>query len=171
MRLSDIPPDVLEQIQKFVREKKKEIPVTSKGGKTLVDVVQEKFGYRLSPSQIFALQKGERKYCVTVDVEAIRELEKEFGSVSKGVKEIVKFFKISQVPEHLRKAHEILAGKELTADEIEELLLPIVGDSREVWPIVRELSSYGFVTRNRDGKYVVHRYRHDPFLSIFLGKT
>ena len=176
VRLADIPPDVLKKIEQFVKEYKRVYPVTSRPKedgttiKTMVDAVEEEFGYRLSPSQIYALQKGEKTYRVKLDVEAIQQLEKEFGSVSKGVKEVLKFFKAQKIPNHLKKPYEALLQKgELTPAEVEEVLLPFVKESREAWRIVGELSRLGYITRDRKGKYIVHKFRRDPVLELMMG--
>ena len=176
VRLSDIPEDILKQIEQFVKEMKNKVPVTSSpredGSKieTLPDLVEKKFGYRLSPQQIYALQKGVRTYRVKLDIETIRELEERFGSVGKGIKEMLKFYKGQKMPEKLRKPYEALLKKgELTPEEVEEVLLPFVKESREAWQIIRELARLGYVTRDRSGKYIVHRFRRDPILELAMG--
>jgi hypothetical protein len=176
VRLSDIPPEILEEIRKFALSKRKEVPVTSKPRpdgtriKTLPDLIEEKFGYRLSPSQVYTLLKGERKYTLRLDVETIRDLEEQFGSVSRGIKQLLKFYKGHRVPRHLREPHRVLVQHSpLTAQEVEELLAPFVKDRSEVWKIIGELSRLGYVSRDRDGKYVVTEYPRDPIAALVLG--
>ena len=175
VRLSDIPENVLKEIEKFVREKKGEVPVTTSPRedgsmiKTLPDLVEEKFGYRLSPSQIYDLQRGAKTYRVKVDIETVRELEEHFGSVGKGIKQMLKFYSAQRLPPHLRKPHEVLLKKEkISPSEIEELLLPFVKESREVWKIVGELSKLGYITRDKEGNFVISRFRRDPVAELFF---
>ena len=175
VRLSDIPEDVLKEIEKFVREKKGEVPVTTSPKedgsriKTLPDLVEEKFGYRLSPSQIYDLQRGEKTYRVKVDMETVRELEERFGSVGKGIKQMLKFYGPQQLPPHLKEPHEVLLEKgELSPAEVEELLLPFVGESREAWKIIGELSKLGYVSRDEKGNFIIHKFRRDPVAELFL---
>jgi hypothetical protein len=176
VRLADIPKETLEQIQRFVQENKRKYPVTSSPKddgsriKTLVDIVEEKFGYRLSPSQIYALQKGYKVYRVKLDVDVIRELEERFGSVSKGLRQMLKFYKSQQIPPHLKEPYKVLLQKgELTPAEVEEVLLPFVKESREAWKIIAELSRLGYVTRDKNGNYIVHKFRRDPFVELAMG--
>ena len=171
VRLSDIPEKVLAEIEKFVKEQKGKVPVTSQGDiETLPDLVEKKFGYRLSPSQIYTLQKGEKTYRVKLDIETIRELEEKFGSVGAGVKKLLKYYGKQKLPPKLREPYKVLASKgELTPPEIEELLLPFVKESREVWTIVRDLAKHGYLTRSKDGKYIVHKFRRDPAIELIMG--
>ena len=179
MRLSDIPEDTLKQIERFVKENKKVYPVTSapkEDGtriKTLVDIVEEKFGYRLSPAQIYALQKGEKTYRVKLDPETIRELEDRFGSVGKGIKQMLKFFGKQQLPPHLREPYRALLkadkGYGLSPSEIEEILKPLVREEQEVWKIIQELGKLGYVTRNKKDRYDIHKFRRNPLIELSLG--
>ena len=174
-RLSEIPEDMLKEIEKFVKEKKGEVPVTTSPRedgsriKTLLDLVEEKFGYRLSPSQIYDLQRGAKTYRVKVDIETVRELEEHFGSVGKGIKQMLKFYGAQRLPPHLKEPHRVLLEKgEVSPAEVEELLLPFVKESREAWKIIGELSRLGYVTRNEKGNYVVHKFRRDPVAELFF---
>jgi len=176
VRLSDIPPEKLEKIRKFALSKRKEVPVTSKPRpdgtriKTLPDLIEEKFGVRLSPQQVYTLLKGHRKYTLTIDVDLIRDLEEQFGSVSRGIKQILKMYKGHRIPKELRGIHRKLVEKSpLTAQEIEQLLLPELGDVQKVWKVIGQLSRLGYVSRDRDGKYVVTEYPRDPIAALVLG--
>ena len=174
-RLSEIPEETLKEIQDFVKRNKGVIPVTTTptedGTKieTLPEAVEKKFGYKLSPSQIYDLQRGTKTYKVKVDMETVRELERTYGNVGAGIKKVLKFYKTSMLPEHLRKPHEALVSKEkLTASELEEVLAPFVKESREAWKIVGELSRLGFMRRDKEGNYIFSRFRRDPFLEFLL---
>jgi len=177
-RLSDIPPETLKQIEQYVKEMKGKVPVTSAPKpdgtkiKTLVDLVEEKFGYRLSPSQIYSLQKGERIYRIKLETDVVIELEKKFGSVGKGVKEVLKAYKAGRVPAHLEQPYRVLLRKkELTSREIEELLEPFVEESdlwNSAWDIIRELAKHGVVFKQGD-KFVVSTVRRDPLAELLFG--
>jgi len=174
-RLSEIPEETLKEIQEFVKRNKGVIPVTTTPAEdgmrieTLPEAVEKKFGYKLSPSQIYDLQRGTKTYKVKVDMETVRELERLYGNVGAGIKKVLKFYKTSVLPEHLRKAHEALVSKEkLTADEVVEVVLPFVKNDQEVWKVVGELSRLGYVRRDRAGNYIFSRFRRDPFLEFLL---
>jgi len=172
VRLKDIPKEKLEEIAEFVRKMKGKIPVTSKGGKSLVDLVEEKFGYRLSPQQIYALQKGYRTYRIKLDVDTIIKIEEEFGDVSKGIKQLLKFYREqTTLPDHLKKPHKALLekGEELTIDDIKEVLLgKFAKDEREMWNLVAELCKLGYI-RRIGNKFYIYKFRRDPLLEFFLG--
>jgi len=176
VRLSDIPPETLEEIRKFALSKRKEVPVTSRPKpdgtriKTLPDLIEEKFGYRLSPTQVYTLLKGERKYTVKLDVDVIRELEEQFGSVNKGLKKTLQFYKRHRLPPHLRKYHRALLAKSpLTWREVEEALRPLVEKEEDIWKIVGELTRLGYISRDKDGRYVVTEFPRDPIAALVLG--
>jgi len=173
VRLSDIPPETLEEIRKFARENKKKYPVTTryKGEvKTMGEAIEEKFGYRLSPTQVYTLLKGERKYTVKLDVDVIRELEEQFGSVNKGLKKMLQFYKKHRLPPHLRRYHRALvANSPLTWQEVEEALRPLVEKEEDIWKIVGELTRLGYISRDKDGKYVVTEFPRDPIAALVLG--
>jgi len=169
VRLSDIPEETLKEIEKFVRENKMKIPVVSKG-ENLVDLVEKRFGYRLSPSQIYSLQRGQKTYRVKLDIGTVRELEERFGSVGKGIKEMVKFYKGQKIPDRLKEPYKALLNKGvLKSDEVEEVLLPFVKDSKEAWKIISELSRLGYVTRDKNGNFVIHKFRRDPLIELMMG--
>jgi len=169
VRLSEIPPTTLKKIEQFVKEMKGKVPVVSKG-ENLVDLVEKKFGYRLSPSQIYDLQRGYKTLRIKVDVDALRELEKEFGSISKGIKEVLKLYKQTNIPPHLKKYHEVLKRKEeWTLEEIMEELLPLCDyDEQKVYKIIGELGSYNVVHRVGK-KFVVYRVPVNPLLKYLFG--
>lgn len=181
VRLSDIPEKVLAEIEKFVKEQKGKVPVTSQGDiETLPDLVEKKFGYRLSPSQIYTLQKGEKTYRVKLDIETIKELEERFGSVGAGVKKLLKYYGKQKIPDRLREPYRVLLkedkrkrkaneGDGLTPEEIKSLLKPFVQNEQEAWKIITELGRLGYVSRNKEGNYIIHEFRRDPVVELLMG--
>jgi len=167
VRLADIPDNVLKEIEKFVKEMKGKYPVVSNDPeKSLVTLVERKFGYRLSPQQIYTLQRGERRVSIKVDVEAIKELEEMFGSVSKGIKEVLKLYKSAKLPDHLKPYHRKLLEKgEVSPDEIPQILGV---DDKKAWKIMGELCSLGYAMRVKD-KFKIFRIPVDPVLMYFMG--
>jgi len=167
VRLADIPADVLKEIEKFVKEMKDKYPVVSKDPeKSLVTLVERKFGYRLSPQQIYTLQRGERRISIRVDVEAIRELEEIFGSVSKGIKEVLKLYKSAKLPDHLKPYHRKLLEKgEVRPEEVPQVLGV---DDQKAWEIMGELCNLGYAMRVGN-KFKIFRIPVDPVLMYFLG--
>lgn len=168
VRLSDIPPSILKQIERFVKENKGKIPVVSEG-ENLVDLVEKKFGYRLSPSQIYDLQRGYKTIRVKLDVDLVREIEKEYGSLGKGLRQLLNIYKSAQLPDKLKMYHDILKRKEeWTLDEIMDVLKPLCEDEQEVYKVIGELCKYNVVQRVGD-KYKVFKIPVDPILRYFLG--
>jgi len=166
VRLSDIPKEDLEKIIRFIKEHEKEYPVWNDTEFNLVKLIEKEFGYKLSPAQVYSLRRGEKIYRIKLDVEAIRELEREFGSVSKGVKEILKIYKTSRLPEHLKEYHKkLLQRGEVDIRDVPDVLGV---DYDEAWKIIGELSKYGYVQRVGD-KFKVFRFPVDPVLSFFFG--
>jgi len=170
MRLSDIPEEKLEAIRKFALEHKDKVAVTSKDPnyKTLPDLIEEKFGVRLSHQQVYTILKGERRYSVRLDVDVIRELEERFGSVSKGLRKMLKFYKAQKLPDHLKRAHRILLehGKDgLTGEEVSKVL----EENGLTWEEFQELAKRGYIIRWKDGKYYVYEFRRDPLLEFAFG--
>ena len=170
VRLKDIPEETLKEIERFIKENSDKYPVWNDTEENLVKLIEKKFGYKLSPSQVYALRKGEKTYRIKLDIEAIRALEEEFGSVSAGIKKLLKYYKTIQLPSHLKKYHKALLskGNELTSEEIVEALKPLCKDENEIWRIVGELRKRGYIDRDRKGKYIIHEVGIDPMLQIAL---
>jgi len=170
VRLKDIPEETLKEIEKFIKENSDKYPVWNDAEENLVKLIEKKFGYRLSPSQVYALRKGEKIYRIKLDIEAIRALEEEFGSVSAGIKKLLKYYKTIQLPPDLKKYHKALLnkGKELSPDEIVETLRPLCEDESKIWKIIGELRKRGYIDRDRKGKYIIHEIGLDPMLQIAL---
>jgi len=126
VRLADIPAPILAQIEEFVEKNWGKMPVTSKfTDKTLQAEIERRWGYRLSPAQIRRLKyKTVRLSNVFIPLEHARELERQFGSVSTGVKKAVAklIAEIPKVPEPYDKAYEFLRGGEYTMQELLERL-------------------------------------------------
>ena len=126
VRLADIPAPILAQIEQFVEENWGKLPVTSKyTDETLQGIIEKRWGYRLSPAQIRRLKfKTVRLSQTYIPLDHARELERQFGSVSTGVKKAVAKFiaEIPKVPEPYDRAYEYLRGGEYTMQEIMERL-------------------------------------------------
>lgn len=120
MRLSDIPDEKLKEIEEAIREwQKAYVPVFSPDHDCITKRVREKFGYSLSPAQVYSILRGEVTYRVKLPQETALEMEREFGSVGEGIKYLVKQAKgeFKPVPEELKAAVNALAEKELTYEE------------------------------------------------------
>ncbi len=166
MRLSDIPDDVMEQIKEFISENKKKYPVTSSDPNiTLVKKVEEKFGYKLSPQQIYSIAKGEQTVRVKLSIDTVKQLEKRYGSVGEGVKHIVKTMGkgFSEPPAILKPAIDEMKGKELTYSDMVKILADLKYSDPD--RIIRELFQKGYAERKGD-KFIVHDYAIDPQLKL-----
>jgi hypothetical protein len=171
VRLRDIPPNVLTEIRRFVRQYKGKIPVTGGGPtpsgeyvKNMQEIIKEKWGYELSPGQIFALQRPRPKK-VSIPEDVAEWMEKEFGSVGDGVKRVTEIARImsGKVPDRFRQAIASLGGRTVTYDEaVMELRMLGYDDPDEV---LRELARLGFMA-NEAGKLRFYRYRRPPEFSI-----
>lgn len=163
--LKFIPKEVLHEIEKFVQENKKVIPVYSKnGGYDLVKAVKEKFGYELSAQQIYKLQKGIHTYRVNLPDFVAEQLKEKYGSVGKGIKHLAGLLAEPDMPDELKRAwRKLLKVRQFTSEEIPELL----EDFNDPYRIIRELSKLGYV--HREGAYfVVTEHKYNPIVA-YLG--
>jgi len=172
MRLRDIPKDKLEKIEKFVKEKRGKVPVVS-DAENLVDLIEKKCGVRLSPQQVYRLQRGGRVYRVALPEDAAATLKRRFGGVAEGLRKLVSEYVRSigrEMPAELVEAHEKLLaaaknGKIKIRDVPECLGVP----EEKAWEIVRELSKRNLVFRD-DDCYVVYETPHDPMLALLFAR-
>jgi len=183
VRLSDIPKEKLKKIERFVRQQKGKVPVTGGGWgidpetgkkvyvKNLVELVEEKFGVRLSPAQIYALQRGRRKKKVVLEKDVAEWLEEKFGSVSKGIREVARIAEkiMAEPPPKYKHAVSQLGGRTLDYDEAVWELKQLGYENPD--EVIRELFRLGFA-RNVQGKLAFYRYRVPPefeLLRFFAG--
>jgi hypothetical protein len=171
VRLRDIPPNVLDEIRRFVRQQKGKVPVTGGGEtpsgryvKNMVELVKEKWGYELSPGQIFALQRPKPKK-VTLPGDVADWLEEEFGTVGAGVKQIAELAKQmkGKPPVNLRMAVSRLGGQLLDYEEAVRLLKEMGYEKPD--ETIRELARLGFLS-NEKGMLRFHRYKRPSELSL-----
>ena len=174
VRLRDIPPEKLREIERFVRQQRGKVPVTG-GGRTpdgryvknLVELVEEKFGVKLSPQQIFRLQRGERKIRVPIEKEVAEMLKEEYGSVSEGLKHLSKLARmvLAKPPPEYVNAISQLGGRKLDYEaavfELRQL------GYKDPDRVIRELARLGFLT-NEGGKLVFHRRRVPPEYALIM---
>jgi len=163
--LNKIPKEKLIEIEKFVQEMKNKVPVVS-DGENLVDLVEKKFGIRLSPNQIYKLQRGIKTYRISLPMHVAEKLKREYGSVGEGIKKIAKIYSglSPDIPEHLREPYEILLKKKVVKiSEVEDVLK----DFDDPWGIIKELARLGLVYRDKD-EFVISRFKRDPILEFFL---
>lgn len=160
MRLADIPEEELEEIRKLIQENYKNYPVTTSPRpdgsrvKTLGDLIEERFGIRLSPTQIYELRKGYRTVKVKLPTDVIRHLEEEYGSLSEGLKAVAKMAERSNAPQHLKPALRALVQKSqnepISYNEIMETIKGLGYSNPH--NVFAELSKLGYV-ENVNGKY------------------
>jgi len=114
MKLSEIPKPKLEEIRRFIEENPR-LPITSKyTDKTLQKEIERRFGYKLSPAQISRIKRGAVKLSnVVIPVDQARELEKQYGSLTVGVKKAISklIAEIPKVPEPYNRAYQELRGR------------------------------------------------------------
>jgi len=160
MRLSDIPEEKLEEIRKFIQENVKNYPVTSSPGgiqsaKTLTELIKERFGVELSPSQVYELKRGYKTVRVKLTVDTIKQLEEEYGSVEKGLKDLARTAENLKVSAYLKpalKALVDLTDKQGSVSYTEAI--KTIADLKYSDPdnVLKELFRQGFGT-NVGGKY------------------
>ena len=160
MRIVDIPEEKLEEIRKFIQENYKDHPVTTSPEgvnkvKTLPELIKEKFGVDLSPSQVYQLRKGYRTVKVKLTTDTIRELEEEYGSVEAGLKALASTAERTHVSAYLKpalKALVDLTNKQGSVSYAEAV--KTIADSGYSDPddILKQLFQQGFGT-NVGGKY------------------
>ena len=159
-----IPKETLEKIEKFVQENKKKIVVYSKGGgNDLVKEIKKRFGYDLSPQQIYKLQRGIKIYRVNLPSYVAEQLKDKYGSVGNGIKHLADLLAEPQdMPEDLKRAWKILFKvKQFTPKEVPELLK----DFEDPYGILRELAKIGYV--HREGEYFIATdYKYNPFFAF-----
>lgn len=124
MRLSQIPAPVLAQIEEFIDRNWGKIPVTSRlPGPTMQSEIEKRWGVKLSAAQISRLHHKTVKLSnVQIPLDHARELERQFGSVSTGVKKAVAklIAEIPKVPEPYQRAYEYLRGGVYDIDTLKE---------------------------------------------------
>jgi len=124
VKLSQIPAPTLAQIEEFIEKNWGKMSVTSQyTDKTLQKEIERRFGYKLSPNQIRNLYHKKVKLGnITIPLEHARELERQFGSLSVGVKKAVAKMvaEIPKVPAPYDRAYEYLRGREFTMQELME---------------------------------------------------
>ena len=171
-KLKDIPPDMLKEIERFVKQKKGKVPVsgggpTPDGGyvKNLVELVKEKFGVELSPAQIYRLQHRKRRKKVELDKDTVEWLEENFGSVNEGIRQVTKMlsFMVGKPPEKYRNAISQLGGRTLDYDEVVFELKQLGYENPD--EVIRELFKMGY-GRNVNGKLRFFRYKQPPELEL-----
>jgi hypothetical protein len=122
VKLKEIPKEVLDQIEAFIKANWGKMPVSSQfANKTIQGEIERRWGYRLSPAQIRRLYEGRYKLSnVEIPLEHAMKLEEEFGSVAKGVRVAVARLidTIPRVPEPYDRAYKVLRGREFTIDEL-----------------------------------------------------
>jgi len=174
VRLSDIPPGKLREIERFVREMRGKAPVTGGGWdartgryvKNLVEMVEERFGVRLSPQQIYALQRGSyRGRRVSIPEDLAAALERRFGDVRVGLKTLLKVTEEMVRPPspELERVVDALAGQLPRASyTMQELAERIRGlGYPDPYRVVGDLFREG-LAQWRGEKVVVRRFRLPP---------
>lgn len=140
------------KLRKFIRKYLRKL-----SAEQIAEKIKKEFGYEFKTSQIYRLARPERK-TVKIERDIADMLEDEFGSVSGGIKEVVKFAKRSlpKPPPHLRRAISQLGGRIMEYDDaVRELNVWGYEDPDKV---IGELSKLGYL-RNENGKLHILRYR------------
>lgn len=172
VRLADIPAPVLAQIEEFIDKNWGKLQVVSKyTDKTLQGEIERRFGYRLSPAQIRNLHNKRVKLSnVQIPVEHARELERQFGSVSVGVKKAVAklIAEIPKVPAPYDRAYEYLRGREFTMPELIERIRELGYEDPQA--VLREFSKAGVMMWDKEKVKILNKRRlTDIELLGFMG--
>ena len=103
--LRELSPSERSKLRHFIRKYLRKL-----SAEQIAEKVKEEFGYEFKPSQIYRLARPEKK-TVKIDRDVAEMLEEEFGSVSKGIKQLIGLARRSlpKPPPHLRKAIAQLA--------------------------------------------------------------
>lgn len=169
MRLADIAPEKLAEIQNYCQIEKGKTPVINDTDECLVKIVEKKYGCGLSPAQIYSLQKGMKIYRLSLPAEVVEGLEDKYGSIAKGIKALMGFVKFPELPSNLEKPYrELLKRKEVPVGEIEELLSPFVDEKEDVWKIIGKLGREGLLERWQD-TFIIHEFKRDPVAEMLAG--
>jgi len=158
VKLSEIDPEKLEEIRKFIIENWGKYSLISKYGKTMSDVIEERFGIRLSPQQISRIRRNEVSIKITLPLDVAREIEAEFGSLSKGIKELFKGYQgLIDMPDWLRKIHkELLKMGKVKMDEFSKVVEPLLPEGKTAWDVLGELGRLNLLRRVGD-YYVIYK--------------
>ncbi len=170
MRLSDIPDDKLQQIKEWIEQHKKVYPVTSGDPtKSMVYKIKEQFGVELSPSQIYTLMKGYRTVKVKLTEDTIKEIERVFGDLNKGLNSVSKIISISLTSpsqDMLEVINQFQEDKQYTYSEIEQTVKKVKGDS--AYKYIGEMFKKGYFIRDKDGQYKFRRIPVPQELQLML---
>ena len=164
VRLSEIPREKLEEIERFVRENKAKYPVVSEG-ENLVDMVEREFGVRLSPQQIYRLQRGIHTVRVSVPVDVAEELERRYGSVGAGIKKVLGMARemMEEPPARLRPAWEALRGRTLSYHDAVKAIADLGYEDPD--RVIGELFRLGYGVNER-GRLRFLEARRPPELAL-----
>jgi len=157
--LRELSPSERSKLRHFIRKYLRKL-----SAEQIAEKVKEEFGYEFKPSQIYRLARPEKK-TVKIDRDVAEMLEEEFGSVSKGIKQLIGLARRSlpKPPPHLRKAIAQLGGRTL---DYEEAIIEL-----RAWgyenpdKVISELAKLGYV-RNIQGRLMFTRYRIPPELDL-----
>ena len=150
--LRELSPSERSKLRHFIRKYLRKL-----SAEQIAEKIKEEFGYEFKPSQIYRLAKPEKK-TVKIDRDIADMLEEEFGSVSKGIKEVIKFARkaLHKPPPHLRRAISQLGGRTLDYEEAVRELKAWGYENPD--KILSELGKLGYL-RNEQGKLKFLRYR------------
>ncbi len=145
-RLREIPKNLLKEIRRFVLQNKKKYPV-SPG--IMGEEIRKRFCVELSKGMIYSLMKP-RKKKVTLPEDVVEALEKRYGSVADGIREVINITRMFIVdpPARYRSIVEQLDG---TCMDYDNLLREIrMLGYEEPYRAFSELFREGFIFRDGD---------------------
>jgi hypothetical protein len=166
VRLRDIPAEKLREIRRFVLQSKGKLTYQQ-----MAEEIKKRWGYELTPGQLYHLSKEYKE--VKLSKEVVDFLEREFGDVGEGLKQVLALarFMATPPPREYEKAVRSLAGQLLSYEEAVAKLREL--GYRDPDKVLRELSREGFL-HNERGLLRFYRVRRPPeiaFLQFLEGYT
>lgn len=164
-RLREVPKNLLKQIKRFVLQNKTKYPV-SPG--IMAEEIRKRFCVELSNNMIYRLMRPSKKK-VLLPEDVVEALEKHYGSVGDGIKQVIRITRMFVVdpPDRYRRIVDQLDG---VCMEHEVMLREIrMMGYEEPYRALQELFRDGFIYRDGE-KYCVTRTprRQDVMLAMYF---
>lgn len=164
-RLREIPKHLLKEIKRFVLQNRDKYPV-SPG--IMGEEIKKRFCVELSKGMIYRLMRPEKKR-VTLPEDVVEALEKRYGSVADGIKEVIKLTRLFVVepPKKYKRIVDQLDGMCFSYDNILREIRML--GYEEPQRAFSELFQKGFIYREGDS-FCVSRTprRQDSLLALYL---